>query len=77
MNGEASRIYITHVGSLPRSASVTEMLFQREQGQPYSKEAFDVVMAQAVDEVVARQVRAGIDLVSDPKSATRPTSRTA
>ena len=54
-----ARIHTTHVGSLPRSEPVTEMLLQREQGQPYSRAAFDVVMAQAVDEVVGRQVRAG------------------
>ena len=69
MSSETSRIHTTHVGSLPRSAPVTEMLFQRELGQPYSKEAFQVVMAQAVDEVVARQVRAGIDLVSDGETS--------
>jgi len=64
-----ARILTTHVGSLPRSAAVTEMLFQRELGQSYSQAAFDVVMAQAVDEVVARQVRAGIDLVSDGETS--------
>jgi len=69
MTGEPSRIHTTHVGSLPRSEPVTEMLLQREQGQPYSRAAFDVVMAQAVDEVVGRQVRAGIDLVSDGETS--------
>ena len=69
MSSEPSRIHTTHVGSLPRSAAVTEMLFQRELGQPYSQGEFDVVMAQAVDEVVARQVRAGIDLVSDGETS--------
>jgi len=64
-----ARIHTTHVGSLPRSAPVTEMLFHREQGQPYSQAAFDVVMAQAVDEVVGRQVRAGIDIVSDGETS--------
>jgi len=64
-----SRIQTTHVGSLPRSAPVTEILFHREQGQPYSQAAFNVVMAQAVDEAVGRQVRAGIDLVSDGETS--------
>jgi 5-methyltetrahydropteroyltriglutamate--homocysteine methyltransferase len=64
-----ARIQTTHVGSLPRSAPVTEMLFHREQGQPYSQAAFNVVMAQAVDEAVGRQVRAGIDLVSDGETS--------
>lgn len=64
-----ARIHTTHVGSLPRSAPVVEMLFHREQGEPYSQAAFNVVMAQAVDEVVGRQVRAGIDLVSDGETS--------
>lgn len=69
MSLEPARIYTTHVGSLPRSAPVTEMLFQRELEQPYSKAAFDDVMAQAVDAVVAHQVHAGIDLVSDGETS--------
>jgi 5-methyltetrahydropteroyltriglutamate--homocysteine methyltransferase len=69
MVGESSRVRTTHVGSLPRSATVTEMLFRREQGEPYSKAEFDTVMARSVDEVVARQVQSGIDLVSDGETS--------
>jgi hypothetical protein len=54
MVGESSRVRTTHVGSPPRSATVTEMPFRREQGEPYSKAEFDTVMARSVDEVVAR-----------------------
>jgi 5-methyltetrahydropteroyltriglutamate--homocysteine methyltransferase len=69
MAGESSRVRTTHVGSLPRSEAVTEMLFRREQGEPFSKAEFDAVMARSVDEVVARQVRAGIDVVSDGETS--------
>lgn len=65
----SSRVRTTHVGSLPRSAAVAEMLLRREQGEPHSKAEFDAVMARAVDEVVARQVQIGIDVVSDGETS--------
>ena len=59
----------THVGSLPRSAAVTELIFAAERGDPVNPAAFDQVLTAAVDDVVARQVGAGIDLVSDGELA--------
>jgi 5-methyltetrahydropteroyltriglutamate--homocysteine methyltransferase len=59
------RILTTHVGSLPRSAAVTELIFAHERGEPIDSERFDAVLAPAVDACVARQVACGIDLVSD------------
>ncbi len=61
----ADRILTTHVGSLPRSAEVTELVFAQERGEPVDPVRFDAVIAAAVDDAVARQVAAGIDLVSD------------
>ncbi len=58
-------ILTTHVGSLPRSAAVTELIFAHERGDIVDAQRFDAVMAEAVDACVARQVAAGIDLVSD------------
>ena len=58
-------IRTTHVGSLPRSQPVVEQIFAREKGQPVDEATFDAVMAQAVDDCVARQVAAGVDIVSD------------
>ncbi len=55
----------THVGSLPRSQAVVDMLFARERNEPYDPAAFDTVMAEAVAEAVQRQKAAGIDIVSD------------
>ena len=58
-----NRILTTHVGSLPRSGEVTDVVFAREQGEePVSG---DEVIGAAVHDVVARQVRVGIDFVSD------------
>ena len=60
-----TRILTTHVGSLPRSIAVTDLIFAAERGDPVDAVEFDAVIGAAVDDAVARQVRAGIDLVSD------------
>lgn len=58
-------ILTTHVGSLPRSAAVTDLVFAAERGDPVDPTQFDAVIGAAVDACVARQVAVGIDLVSD------------
>ena len=55
----------THVGSLPRSQAVVDLLFGRERGEAIDETHFDATIAQAVDDVVRRQVAAGVDIVSD------------
>jgi len=65
MANSSERILTTHVGSLPRSSDVTQLVFACEKGEPVSAEAFSAVMAEAVKRVVARQREAGIDIVSD------------
>lgn len=60
-----SPILTTHVGSLPRSKAVTDLVFAAERGEAIDQHQFDSVIASAVDDAVARQVAAGIDLVSD------------
>jgi 5-methyltetrahydropteroyltriglutamate--homocysteine methyltransferase len=63
MKTSTDRILTTHVGSLPRSQEVTDVLFGRETGEPMAKGAG--VIADAVKDVVRKQVEAGVDLVSD------------
>src|SRR5215813_1781076 len=63
------RILTTHVGSLPRSQGVVDLLFKREAGQKTDLSEFDCVMAAAVSETVRRQVEIGIDIVSDGETA--------
>jgi 5-methyltetrahydropteroyltriglutamate--homocysteine methyltransferase len=69
MPASPDRILTTHVGSLPRSANVIEWLKRKEQGEPYDRAAFDAAMRQGVDEVVARQLTLGIDIVSDGETS--------
>ena len=60
-----SRFLTTHVGSLPRSQRVTDLLFARERGVAGDPSDYEAAMAHAVRSVVARQVACGVDLVSD------------
>jgi 5-methyltetrahydropteroyltriglutamate--homocysteine methyltransferase len=64
-----ARIKTTHVGSLPRSQKVVDFIFAREHGKPYDQTEFDDCMAAAVAETVARQVEAGVDIVSDGETS--------
>jgi 5-methyltetrahydropteroyltriglutamate--homocysteine methyltransferase len=59
------RILTTHVGSLPRSRVVTDLIFAQERGEPVDATVLDDVLGAAVDACVARQIESGIDLVSD------------
>ena len=65
MSASPCRILTTHVGSLPRSRAVTDVLFARERDEPRDAAADEAVITQAVAEVVRRQVEIGIDVVSD------------
>lgn len=65
MKTSTDRILTTHVGSLPRSARVAELLLARESGAPVDGAEFEAVLRQAVADVVQQQVAIGIDVVSD------------
>jgi 5-methyltetrahydropteroyltriglutamate--homocysteine methyltransferase len=69
MKLSTDRILTTHVGSLPRSRDVVDLLMAKERGEPYEAAEFDRTMARAVDEAVARQVAIGIDVVSDGETS--------
>lgn len=62
-------IKTTHVGSLPRTQEVVDFIFARENGTDYDPAAFDAAMTAAVDETVAKQVAAGVDIVSDGETS--------
>ena len=66
MKHSKERILTTHVGSLPRSQAVTDVVFAREaSGEPDFSAAANVTLGTEVTEVVRRQVSAGVDVVSD------------
>ncbi len=64
-----SKVLTTHVGSLPRTQEVVDFIFAREHGKDYDAGAFDAAMTAAVSDTVAKQVAAGIDIVSDGETS--------
>jgi 5-methyltetrahydropteroyltriglutamate--homocysteine methyltransferase len=65
MKYSTERILTTHVGSLPRSKAVTDVVFGRERGELIDDVDFATVISNAVMDVVERQRDSGIDVVSD------------
>jgi len=59
------RILTTHVGSLPRPDDLVDIMFAREDGIPIDEAALQERVERAVDEAVARQIAAGVDIVND------------
>ena len=45
MRLSTERILTTHVGSLPRSAALVELLYKKDSGEPYDRAAFDAAVA--------------------------------
>jgi len=65
MKYSKERILTTHVGSLGRPDSLLPLLKLKEQQHPYDREELARRVREAVAEVVRRQVKAGIDIVTD------------
>src|SRR4029077_7347114 len=73
MRRSTDRILTTHVGSLPRSQAVTDVLFARERAEADASANASVdapaegeaVIAAAVAEAVRRRLTPGIEVVSD------------
>jgi 5-methyltetrahydropteroyltriglutamate--homocysteine methyltransferase len=59
------RILSTHVGSLPRNETLTDLLIRREAGEAIDPKLMSAEMDRAVRETVAAQVAAGIDIGND------------
>jgi 5-methyltetrahydropteroyltriglutamate--homocysteine methyltransferase len=59
------RILTTHVGSLPRPAELRPLLAAKDKGEAIDEASFERSLADAVRDAVRRQVKLGIDLVSD------------
>jgi len=65
MKTSIDRILTTHTGSLPRPKPLIDIILGREKQGSVDAAVFEAATAQAVDEVVAQQVAAGIDVVND------------
>jgi len=65
MKTSQDRILTTHVGSLPRSKQVTDLVFAHEAGEQIDRSNFDRTISAAVAETVRKQRDASVDVVSD------------
>jgi 5-methyltetrahydropteroyltriglutamate--homocysteine methyltransferase len=65
MKTSTDRIITTHTGSLPRPKPLIDLILRREKTDAIDAPAFEAEVSKATDEVVAKQVKAGIDVVSD------------
>jgi 5-methyltetrahydropteroyltriglutamate--homocysteine methyltransferase len=65
MKTSTDRILTTHTGSLPRPKPLIDLILGREKSGAVDDAKFEAETAKAVDDVVARQVSSGIDVVSD------------
>jgi 5-methyltetrahydropteroyltriglutamate--homocysteine methyltransferase len=61
----ADRILTTHVGSLPRNQTLTDLLIRREAGEAVDSAALAREVESATRHVIAAQVKAGIDVGND------------
>jgi 5-methyltetrahydropteroyltriglutamate--homocysteine methyltransferase len=59
------RILTTHVGSLPRNETLSDMLLRREAGEAFDQAEMASEMDKAVRHVVEKQAAAGIDIGND------------
>ena len=62
MQRSTERFLTTHTGSLPRPDDLIRMMYAKEEGVPVEPDALAARMRAAVDEVVGKQVKAGIDI---------------
>ena len=65
MKHSSDRILTTHVGSLPRSQAVTEVVFAREKDGAVEPPNAARILSDAVVDVLRQQKAAGVDVVSD------------
>ena len=65
MRASVDRILTTHVGSIPRNATLRELLVRQDRGEAVDAVALGREAEAAVREVVARQLEVGVDIGND------------
>ncbi|MGA8447545.1 MAG: hypothetical protein WB766_20530, partial [Roseiarcus sp.] len=65
MPHSVDRFLTTHTGSLPRPDDLIAMMYAKEEGRAVDREALARRIGSAVGEVVAKQRKAGLDIVND------------
>ena len=59
------KIKTTHVGSLPRSKKLSEILFKKDKNEQFNQDELDKIIEEEVNKIVKKQIDIGIDIISD------------
>ena len=59
------KIKTTHVGSLPRSNELSDLLFKKDKKEKIDINNFDEIVKRDVKKIVEKQINLGIDFISD------------
>ena len=59
------KIKTTHVGSLPRSNELSDLLFKKDKQEKIDVNNFDEIVKRDVKNIVNKQINLGIDFISD------------
>ena len=59
------KIKTTHVGSLPRSKKLSEILFKKDKNELFDQGELDQIIEEDVNKIVKKQIDIGIDIISD------------
>ncbi|MDB4069703.1 cobalamin-independent methionine synthase II family protein [Candidatus Pelagibacter sp.] len=59
------KIKTTHVGSLPRSNELSDLLFKKDKQEKIDVNDFDEIVKRDVKKIVKKQINLGIDFISD------------
>ena len=59
------KIKTTHVGSLPRSKKLSEILFKKDKNEVFDQLELDKIIEEDVNKIVKKQIDIGIDIISD------------
>lgn len=69
MKRSTDRILTTHVGSMPRSDELCDVLLKKEREEDHDLEVFADTVRRGVNEIVSKQAEIGIDIVSDGEAS--------
>ncbi|NNL84675.1 MAG: methionine synthase [Myxococcales bacterium] len=65
MKRSEGRFLTTHVGSLPRTRELSDLLIAREAKQPYDEAAYRRLSAEGIRHVLEQQIASGMSVVND------------
>lgn len=65
MKRSDQRILTTHVGSLPRTRALSDLLIAEEDRRPVDRALMDRLAREGVQHVVGKQIASGVDVIND------------